>query len=138
MNYIIFTAGNKDYKLRLDTRNTVMLEKQLGCNPLSIFGDGESIPTITVMVAILHASLQRYQHNISLNDAYDIFDEYLSDGKSSTDFIPVILDIYKASGLIPKDKEVEEEISWFKNSIKGRAIRNYEGKTDIYKFKNWN
>ena len=30
------------------------------------------------------------------------------------------------------------KISWFKNSIKGRAIRNYEGKTDIYKFKNWN
>lgn len=108
MNYIIFTAGNKDYKLRLDTRNTIMLEKQLGCNPLSIFGDGESIPTITVMVAILHASLQRYQHNITLNDAYDIFDEYLSGGKNSTDFIPVILDIYKASGLIAKDKEVEE------------------------------
>ena len=108
MNYIIFTAGNKDYKLRLDTRSTVMLEKQLGCNPLSIFGDGESIPTITVMVAILHASLQRYQHNISLNDAYDIFDDYISDGKNSTDFIPVILDIYKASGLIPKDNKVEE------------------------------
>lgn len=85
-----------------------MLEKQLGCNPLSIFGDGESIPTITVMVAILHASLQRYQHNITLNDAYDIFDDYLSGDKNSTDFIPVILDIYKASGLIAKDKEVEE------------------------------
>ena len=109
MNYIDFSAGNKDYKLRLNTRNTVLLEKQLGCNPLSIFGAGDKIPTITEMVAILHASLQQYQHSISLNDAYDVFDAWLAEGNSSTDFIPVILEIYKASGIIPKDKEVEEK-----------------------------
>lgn len=109
MNYINFTAGNKDYKLRLNTRNTVMLEKQLGCNPLSIFGDGDTIPTITVMVAILSAALQQYNHGITLNDAYDIFDTWLDDGNSTTDFIPIILEIYKASGIIPKDKEEVEK-----------------------------
>lgn len=110
MNYIDFTAGNKDYKLRLNTRNTILLEKQLGCNPLSIFGNGETIPTITTMVAILHASLQQYQHGINLNDAYDIFDAWMADGNSTTDFIPLILEIYKASGIIPKDKKEEEEV----------------------------
>ena len=105
MNYIDFSAGNKDYKLRLNTRNTVMLEKQLDCNPLSIFGNGETIPTITTMVAILHASMQQYNHGIALNDAYDIFDTWLSEGHATTDFIPIILEIYKASGIIPKDKE---------------------------------
>ena len=108
MMYIDFMAGNKEYKLRLNTRNTVLLEKQLGCNPLHIFGAGETIPTVTTMVAILHASLQQYNHGITLNDAYDIFDNYLADGHASTDFIPVILDIYKASGIIPKDNEEEE------------------------------
>lgn len=110
MNYIEFSAGNKDYKLRLNTRNTVLLEKQLECNPLSIFGDGETIPTVTVMVAILHASMQQYNHGIGLNDAYDIFDAWLADGNSTTDFIPIILEIYKASGIIPKDevKDLEE------------------------------
>lgn len=58
MNYIDFEAGNKTYRLRLSTRNIVLLEKQLGCNPLSIFGNGETVPTITTMVAILHAALQ--------------------------------------------------------------------------------
>ena len=108
MNYIDFTAGNKDYKLRLNTRNTILLEKQLGCNPLSIFGDGETIPTVTVMVAILHASLQQYNHGINLNDAYDIFDTWIEEGNSTTDFIPIILEIYKASGIIPKDVKEEE------------------------------
>jgi hypothetical protein len=109
MNYIDFEAGNKAYKLRLNTRGIVLLEKQLGCNPLNIFGaNGETIPTITVMVAILHASMQQYNHGITLNDAYDIFDSWLADGHSTTDFIPVILEIYKTSGIIPKDVNEDE------------------------------
>ena len=100
MNYTEFTAGNKEYKLRLNTRDVIALEKKIGCNPLSIFGDGDTIPTITVMVAVLHASLTQYQHGVKLEDAYTIFDEWLADGNTMTDFIPVILEIYKASGLI--------------------------------------
>lgn len=109
MIYVDFTAGNKDYKLRINTRNTVNLEKQLGCNPLAIFGDGNRIPTITEMVFILYASLQQLNHGITLNDAYDIFDAWLDDGNTATDFIPVILDIYRASGLIGKNSDGDEK-----------------------------
>ena len=108
MMYVDFTAGNKDYKLRLNTRNIVTLEKQLGCNPLTIFGNGDTMPTITTMVQVLYASLQQLNHSITLNDAYDIFDAYLADGHSMTDFIPVIVDVYKISGLI-KNEEVGEK-----------------------------
>ena len=107
MVYVDFTAGNKDYKLRLNTRNIVALEKTLGCTPLAIFGNGEEIPTITVMVNILYYSLQQLNHGISLDDAFDIFDRYMEDGKSATDFITVILDIYKVSGII-KDVSAEK------------------------------
>ena len=109
MMYVDFNAGNKDYKLRLGTRNIVSLEKQLGCNPLAIFGSGETLPTVTSMVVVLHASLQQFNHGISLDDAYDVFDAYLADGHSATDFVQVIIDIYKVSGLIPDKKEVELE-----------------------------
>lgn len=108
MLYFDFEAGNKAYKLRLNTRNTVMLEKTLGCNPLSIFGNGDTIPTITTMVSVLFASLQQYHHGISLNDTYDIFDEYLADGHSATDFIPIILEIYKTSGIIKENSKGED------------------------------
>ena len=103
-----FEAGNKAYKLRLNTRKTVMLEKTLGKNPLAIFGNGDTLPTVTDMVQILFCSLQQYHHGITLNDAFDIFDEYLADGHSMTDFIPVILEIYKTSGIIRSDSKVEE------------------------------
>lgn len=97
-------VGEKTYKLRLNTRNIVTLENAIKCNPLSIFGNGDTIPEISTMVTILWCSLQQYQHGINLNDAYDIFDEYLKE-HTMTDFIPVILDIYKVSGLVARDKE---------------------------------
>lgn len=103
MLYTEFNANGKEYKLRLSTRNIVLLEKQLGCNPIGIFGNGEELPTITTMVTILHASMQQYHHNISLNEAYDIFDEWLADGHSATDFLTTIIEIYKVSGLIKVD-----------------------------------
>lgn len=105
MMYVDYAAGGKEYKLRLSVRNTVALEKQLGMNPLAIFGDGNTIPTITVMVQILHASLQQYHHGITVNDAYDIFESWLEDGNTSTDFLPIIVEIYKVSGIIKKDEE---------------------------------
>jgi hypothetical protein len=107
--YTDFEAGGKSYKLRINTRNTVALEKALGCNPLAIFGTGDKLPTITEMVSILHASLQQYQHNITLDSAYDIFDEWLADGNIMTDFIKVIIDVYKVSGIIKPDAEQAEK-----------------------------
>ena len=113
MMYVDFNAGGKDYKLRLNTRNIVALEKQIGCNPLMLFGMDEKnprVPTFNEMVSVLHASLQQYQHNISLNDAYDIFDSYIEDGNAPTSFLAVIIEIYKVSGLMPEDaKEAQTE-----------------------------
>lgn len=100
MMFYDFEAGNKSYRLRLNTRNIVSLEKQIGCNPLAIFGDGSVIPTISTMVQVLFHSMQQYNHGITLNDAFDIFDAYLDDGHSATDFINVILEVYKVSGII--------------------------------------
>lgn len=107
MMFVDFRVGNNDYKLRLSVRNVVALEKQLGCNPLSIFGDGDEIPTVTTMVNILYFSLLQYNHGIGLDKAYDIFDEWLSEGNSVTDFIPIIIDIYKVSGIIKQEDKSE-------------------------------
>lgn len=104
MMYKEFNVGNKEYKLRLGVRNMVILEKQLGCNPLSIFGDGDEIPTVTTMVTIFYYSLLQYNHGIGLEKAYEIFEEWLSEGNTVTDFIPIIIDIYKVSGIIKQEE----------------------------------
>ena len=111
MLYYEMPIGGKDYKLRLNTRNVIVLEKTLGCNPLSIFGrdDEPVIPTVTAMVAILHASAQQYNHGVTMNDAFDLFDEWLADGHTPADFVSVIIEIYKVSGLIAAGEDNEEK-----------------------------
>lgn len=103
MMYVDFNAGGKDYKLRLNTRNIIALEKQIGMSPLAVF-DGETFPTISTMVSILWASLQQLNHGISMNDAYDIFDDYLNDGHDVMEFYLIMLEIYKVSGLMRDDR----------------------------------
>ncbi len=110
MLYTNFEAGGKEYKLRLDTMGIVNLEKRLGKNPIAIFGnDGETIPTVTEMIYILHAALQSYNHGIALNDTYSIYDSWLEEGHIMSDFIPIILDIYRASGIINSESKEDTE-----------------------------
>jgi hypothetical protein len=108
--YVDFNVGNNNYKLRLSTRQVVTLEKQLGCNPIAIFGTGDTIPTITTMVNVLYASMQQLNHGISLNDAYNIFDEYIAEGHAATDFIETIIEIYKVSGIIKDEEQQEDDV----------------------------
>lgn len=104
MLYKEFLVGNKEYKLRLRTRDVITVEKLIGCNPLSIFGTkGDEIPTVTTMVTIFHSALQAYEHGITLDRAYDIFDEWITEGHTITEFVPIILELYKVSGLIKND-----------------------------------
>ena len=101
MQYVDFEAGGNAYQLRLNTRNTVALEKLLGKNPvMAVFGNGEELPTVTSMVQVLHMALQERHHGMSLEKTYDIFDAYLADGHTPMDFINVVLDVYKTAGLL--------------------------------------
>ena len=99
MMYVDFTVNNKPYKLRLNTRATVLLEERLGYNPLHVFGDGTKTPTVTSMVDVLYASLQQY-HQLSLDDTYELFDAWVAEGNTPPEFLPIIIEIYKVSGLI--------------------------------------
>lgn len=107
MIYKEFVVGEETYKLRLTTKDIINLEEEIGCNPIMIFGkNGDRVPTVKTMVAILFHSLQSLQHNINKNQANAIFDKWLEDGEHIVvDFIPVIVDIYKVSGLIKFEDE---------------------------------
>lgn len=100
-----FEVGGRTYKLAMNTRSVIELEKKMGCNPIAVFGDGDRVPTVTDMINILSAALQRFEHGLTQNDAISIFDTWLDEGHSIAEFIPVILDVYKVSGLISSENE---------------------------------
>ena len=44
-----------------------------------------------------------------MEDVYDIYDSFIEDGNTFVDFIPVIMDIYKTSGLIKEQKKADKK-----------------------------
>lgn len=106
MLYYDFVVGEETYKLRLSTRSIMTLEKKIGMNPLMIFGlNGDNIPTVSTMVQVLTASLEQLNHGIGEREAQEIFDKWLNEGNTITDFINVIIEIYRVSGLIKNTTE---------------------------------
>lgn len=106
MNYIELVTNDNVYKLRLNTRNTIKLEKLLGGNPLKVFADitEENPPTVETMVTVLYVSLLAYNDKITLDKTYDIFDEWLDSGHMVAEFIAIIVELYRQAGLIQKNK----------------------------------
>jgi hypothetical protein len=49
---------------------------------------------------VLASSLEQYNHGIGEKEAQDIFDKWLGEGNTVADFIQIIIEIYKVSGLI--------------------------------------
>lgn len=109
MNYINFSAGGNEYKLAMNTRMMVELEKKIGGNPLNLLvaAQDDNIPEIGAMVAVLWASMQKYNHGVKFDDCYDIFDAWLDDGNKVIDFLGIMVDIFKVSGLIGDSEEVD-------------------------------
>lgn len=111
MLYTTFNVKDKEYKLRLNAKACVDLEKKLGTNPINVFmkiAETNNLPQMSDIITIFHATLQPFQHTISLNDAYDIFDEYVDDGHNLMDLVPVLIEVFQESGLIPKEGDVSK------------------------------
>lgn len=113
MLYSDFKVGEKELKLRLDSRMCVALERKLGKSPLAIFmSEDKSLPKLEELIMILHASLQKYNQGYTEEKTFDLYDEYVNEGNTFTEFIPVIMDIFKVSGFFKEDevkKVVETE-----------------------------
>ena len=65
------------------------------------------IITIVVLM-ILAAALQQFHHGYDLNKVYDLYDEFVEEGNTMIELIPVIIDVLSVSGYIKMDAKKEE------------------------------
>lgn len=93
-------VGNQEYKLRLPAKNAVDVERKIGKSVLAIFGDGKmnELPNVETVVTLLHGCLQAYEHGISMDQAYEIYDAYIENGGSYAGMIQVLVEVLKVSG----------------------------------------
>lgn len=112
MIYTTLTIGNKEYKLRLGATQIIELEKQLGGrNPLDILMAvrGGNLPPLNATLRILHAALQQFHHGVSFQDVAKLYDQYVAEGGSYTDFLPVLVEVFRVSGFFPKETNQSDE-----------------------------
>lgn len=117
MLYTTVTIKEKEFKLRLNANMTVQVEKQIGKNPLAVvagLADG-IIPTLNDLLIILWGALQPYHSGYTIKKVYDLYDDYVADGKSLMDLAELIMDVMKVSGFI-KDDEADEDDTEEKNA----------------------
>lgn len=107
---VTISIKDKDYNCSLTTKATVNAEDRIGQNLLNLFIDAskEKLPSLKDLLIIFHESLSRYQHGIKFDDVYNLYDDYIEDGHTYTDFLLVITDIMKDGGLISEPKEEED------------------------------
>lgn len=112
MLYTVINIGGIDYKARLNAKACVDLEKKLGTNPLNIFtklSNGNSIPELGSMIMILQASLSTLNHGIDLDKTYELYDQFVDDGKTLMDLVPILLEVFKVSGFFKEEEDNTEK-----------------------------
>ena len=111
MLYTTLVISGKEYKLRLNAKSCVALEKRIGSNPLNIFMNvaNNVLPSLEVLLICLHQSLTEYQHGITMDDVFGIYDDYCLEGGNMMSLIQVLLQVFKDAGFLPKDEEDETE-----------------------------
>lgn len=102
--YTEFEAGGRTYQLRLTTHGCIQLEKKLGANPLQLFMgiDDDVLPKLSDILIVLHAVLQPLNHGITFEDVCGIYDDYIAEGHTLWDLIPLLIEVFKGAGFLEK------------------------------------
>jgi hypothetical protein len=117
LNMTEINIGKDTFRLRLNTRSSIQLEKALGYNPLNMLIDAadNKMPKKMDVITMLHAMLQAYHHGYTLDKTMDLFDLYIDDGHNMFEIIPTFVEVLTDAGYIPKDAEGKNEGTNAKN-----------------------
>jgi hypothetical protein len=94
-------SDDEEYKLFLQGTQIAELETKLGGrNLMTYMGDGQSVmPSLRVMIMMIHGAMARYHHGIKLSDVYSMYDRYIENGGSMVGlYSDVIIPLLQVSG----------------------------------------
>ena len=100
-------SEDKELKLRLTSLQGTKVEEKIGMNLLKIFmpeaGEEFTLPPLKVMLLLVHGALQKFENGYSIEDVYDLYDEYVDNGGDQTTFMTeVLMPLFEVSGFTPR------------------------------------
>lgn len=126
----VFTVGEKEYQLKLNTNVTILIEDKLGGNILdeilSLASSNVDVdekgnlktdkmnkipmPSLKYCVTILWGALQKFHHGMTFSKTCDLVDEYIEKGKTQLDLFNEIMDLLTESGILGTPEEALENL----------------------------
>jgi hypothetical protein len=100
------------YNLRLTIIDVVQLERLLGESPLNILQNATISFGINIedLVYILYVSLQGGEKTYTIDDAYDIFDDYIENVGDIGSFLYFLISLFTDMGFIDGDDDYYDEV----------------------------
>lgn len=109
MKHHVITMAGRELKCRLTTQGITEVERKLGNkNILKVILE-DQVPSLSVVLAILHQSLQPLEHGYTMEKVYKLYDDYVEEDKTYMDLVPEIIKVLEISGFFKKVEESEEE-----------------------------
>lgn len=106
---VIFTQGNKEYKISFTIRSIAELERSIGRSIISMYASGAGI--IRMCGIEFTANALRYgMVNIGDRDPYDVIDEFCEDGGLIDTLNGRIFDALAATGFFMKAAGAAKEL----------------------------
>lgn len=104
MNFVTLDTGSNEYKLFLSSAEAQSLEHKLGGkNPAFVFmGGGMENITVTYLKTVIMSALQFHHKGTKSGDVDRIFDEYVANGNSYLDLLPVLTELFQMTGFLPR------------------------------------
>ena len=88
--FVTWEVGEDSYKLKLTSSVIQKLEATFKTSIMNAVLDN-GIPTVGVMVALLQAGLQKYNHGMKSVQVEELFDEYIDSGKTQIDLLREVI-----------------------------------------------
>lgn len=119
MKHHVITIGGQELKCRLNSQNIINLEKKFGGKSVLKILMDEQIPGLEMVLSTLHASLQALEHGYTMQDVYELYDDYVEEGKTYTDLIPELLNVLEVSGFF---KRPAQEVKKSRRKKQNQAV----------------
>ena len=99
--YETLTIKDTEYKLKISAATAVEIEKKLGKSLIDGLHDFDKVEIVTLY---LWGALRKFQANISMNTAYEIYDDYIDAGGTMSDMAEILLNTLTVSGFFRRQQ----------------------------------
>lgn len=109
--FAYWRVGEREYKLKLTTAQICKLEEKYRCNLLNLLmNNSGGMPTLGLMLTVIQAAAQPWEHGIKYKDIQEAFEKYVDDGGTQLDlFADVIIQTLMVSGFFTENQKAEME-----------------------------